>query len=53
MAVTFYFLILPQQCAFPAERYDEGKSTAIQMIDPLHHQISPGPEQEETGESTP
>jgi hypothetical protein len=24
MAGTFYFLILPQQCAFPAERYDEG-----------------------------
>ena len=29
MAGTFYFLILPQQFAFPPERYDEGKPTAI------------------------
>ena len=38
---------------FPGGAVRRGKPTAIQMIDPLHHQISPGPEPEETGESTP
>jgi len=47
MTGNYYSLSLPQEYAFPAERYDEEKPTAIQMIDRCTIKFRPALSQKE------